>query len=437
MSKKIFFKGTVLLTAAGLCSRFMGFFYRIFLSDTIGAEGIGLYQLVIPLQQLTISMTSSGIQTSLSCLIASHSALGEEHEARDCFCIGTSLAVSLSLIASFILYTFSDFFAIQILKEPSSAALIRLLSFSFPFSAVHSCANSLYIGRKQTVFPAGTQLLEQTTRILSSVILYYICCLKGMSITASIAIAGAFFSELTAAFVSLLFLNFDFRLHSYSFFNLKAPLKNLIEITTAAIPLTLNRILLSILAGIEVILIPQRLRMYGLNASDSLRLYGIFTGMALPCILLPSTITNSAAVMLTPSVAEMQALGYQKRIHYIVYRTCCACILLGTLCTGAFYLFGPFVGSLLFHNAKAGTYIRTLSFICPFLYTNIALTSILNGLGQTKRTFYHSLFGNCIRIFFVVSAIPVIGIRGYLYGLLLSEIIISIMHIYALYRIYH
>ena len=72
MSKERFFKGTFLLTSAGLISRIMGFFYRIFLSHTIGAEGIGLYQLVVPLQHLVLAMTTFGIQTALSRLISSH-----------------------------------------------------------------------------------------------------------------------------------------------------------------------------------------------------------------------------------------------------------------------------------------------------------------------------------------------------------------------------
>ena len=71
MSKERFFKGTFLLTSAGLISRIMGFFYRIFLSHTIGAEGIGLYQLVVPLQHLVLAMTTFGIQTALSRLISS------------------------------------------------------------------------------------------------------------------------------------------------------------------------------------------------------------------------------------------------------------------------------------------------------------------------------------------------------------------------------
>lgn len=93
-----------------------------------------------------------------------------------------------------------------------------------------------------------------------------------------------------------------------------------------------------------------------------------------------------------------------------------------------------FAGTILFHNTDAGLYIRTLSFICPFLYTNIALTSILNGLGKTGTTLVHSVLGILLRISFVIFAIPVLGIRGYLYGLLLSEILLSLLHIYALYH---
>ena len=117
MSKERFFKGTFLLTSAGLISRIMGFFYRIFLSHTIGAEGIGLYQLVVPLQHLVLAMTTFGIQTALSRLISSHTALGEKKEAQDCFRIGTFLALFLSGIAAWSIFTFSDFFAVQILKE--------------------------------------------------------------------------------------------------------------------------------------------------------------------------------------------------------------------------------------------------------------------------------------------------------------------------------
>ena len=43
-----FIKGTLLLTCAGLLCRFSGFFYKIFLAHALGAEGIGIYQLIFP-----------------------------------------------------------------------------------------------------------------------------------------------------------------------------------------------------------------------------------------------------------------------------------------------------------------------------------------------------------------------------------------------------
>ena len=59
MSRKLFIKGTLLLTVTGLLSRLIGFFYRIFLSHTIGAHGLGIFQLVLPLQMLVMSVCAS------------------------------------------------------------------------------------------------------------------------------------------------------------------------------------------------------------------------------------------------------------------------------------------------------------------------------------------------------------------------------------------
>ena len=98
----------------------------------------------------------------------------------------------------------------------------------------------------------------------------------------------------------------------------------------------------------------------------------------------PSTVTSSASVILMPSVAEMQALGHRRKIRYIT-RTPVLPVSFSDLMHHRFYFGGNFAGTILFHNTDAGLYIRTLSFICPFLYTNIALTSILNGLGKPEQ----------------------------------------------------
>ena len=96
MSKKIFLKGTMILACTGLISRIAGFFYRIFLSHAIGAEGLGLYQLVLPLQGLMAALSYTGIQSALSRLIASRLALQEKKEARFSLVTGTLMAVFFS-----------------------------------------------------------------------------------------------------------------------------------------------------------------------------------------------------------------------------------------------------------------------------------------------------------------------------------------------------
>ncbi len=88
MSKKLFIRGTLLLTFTGLLSRLIGFFYRIFLSHTIGAHGLGIFQLVLPLQLLILSVCASGIQTAISRLTASEITLGHSRRDRELFSDG-------------------------------------------------------------------------------------------------------------------------------------------------------------------------------------------------------------------------------------------------------------------------------------------------------------------------------------------------------------
>ena len=434
MSKQRFLRGTFILTCTGLASRVIGFFYRIFLSHTIGAEGLGLYQLIVPLQGIVLAVTAAGVQTALSRLIASRMALGRDREGQELLFVGTFFAVFLSVLAGMGIYLRADFFAAEILKEARTAGLLRILAFSFPLCALHTCINSYYFAGKRTGIPSGLQLLEQAVRVGASYLIYLVILSENRPVTAMIAMGGALAGELAAALTGVLVIGTQFRRQDFRLLHLEHPAKHLSEILQTSVPLTLNRVLLTLLAGIEVVLIPQRLRLSGLNSSDALAVYGVFTGMALPMILFPSTVTGSASVMLMPSIAEMQALGRQSRIRQVTGQACTACMVLGSVCALGFFLLGPWIGKLLFHSPTAGIYIRTMAFICPFLYLNTALVSILNGLGRTTRCLIHSVSGTLLRISFVLFAIPVMGIRGYLYGLLFSEILLSGLHLFALYR---
>ena len=432
MSKKVFLKGTLILACTGLVSRIAGFFYRIFLSHAIGAEGLGLYQLILPLQGLMAALSYTGIQSALSRLIASRLALQEKKEAYFSLVTGIFAAVFFSAVTGFLLFRHADFFASTILKAPGTSDFLRLTAASIPLCAIHSCIDSYYYARKKASVPAAVQLSEQAVRIGATYILYLIFLFEGRPVTAMIAAGGSLAGEAAASLISLLMVSFHFGNHPVKEKTSVKIFPLIKDLFTLSFPISLNRILLTLLGSIEAVLIPQMLIRCGMTSSEALKIYGIFTGMALPLLLFPSTLTTSAAVMLMPSVARMDALGDQKQILHVTDQTFFLCMFLGFLCGSGFFLFGPFLGTLLFHSKTAGTYIRYLSFICPFLYTNTMLASILQGLGRPGRCLIHSAAGILIRIFSVVFMIPAIGIRGYFYGIFLGELLLSLLHVKAL-----
>ena len=86
---------------------------------------------------------------------------------------------------------------------------------------------------------------------------------------------------------------------------------------------------------------------------------------------------------------------------------------------------------ILYNSSLAGSFIITLSFICPFMYVASTLNSILNGLGRTASTFLFSMISLGVRLLFVFWLIPVLGIQGYLYGLLASQLLQTLLCVFA------
>jgi stage V sporulation protein B len=191
---------------------------------------------------------------------------------------------------------------------------------------------------------------------------------------------------------------------------------------------------LNLLASAEAILIPSRLQMSGLSNAEALAVYGVLTGMAMPFILFPSTISNSMAVLLLPGVAQAQAEGKQSSITSSITLSLRYSLYMGILCIGIFTLFGNALGSGVFHDAQAGQFIRILAWLCPFLYLATTLGSILNGLGHTRTTFLQNTTALTFRLVFVLFGIPRYGIHAYLVGMLASELLLATLHLITLYR---
>lgn len=445
--------GTLLLTAAGFLSRFLGFFYRIFLSRTIGAEGLGIYQMIFPIHGIAFALCAGPIQTSISRLAAA-----DPQKGKALFRTGLSISMILSLILMTLIRAFPSFLASSVLLEPRCALLLPVMALSIPFSAIHACICGYYYGLKKTAVPALSQLAEQCIRIGSVFLMAHICTVNQIPISVSLAVWGLLIGEAASAIFS--FLAYTLSLgHPYradvfpparSFRQPQTDMKTrgngccrpyeerrftlVRSLLSMALPLMGNRLILSCLQSLESIFVPNRLIQSGLTSFQALSLYGTLTGMALPFILFPSAITNSLAVILLPTVSEAQAAGNQAKIARTISMALRYSLYMGIFCIGLFTVFGPALGHTVYHSRQAGYFIRTLSWLCPFLYLSTTMGSILNGLGKTGTVFLHHAVSMLVTLAIVLFAIPKFGMPAYLFALLVSELLLALLHIRALSR---
>lgn len=425
--------GTLFLTAAGFLSRIMGFFYRIFLSRTIGAEGLGIYQMIFPIYGICFSLCAGSIQTAISRFVAAK----PQYAKRTLF-TGFTISFSMSLLLAALITENSAWIAVHILNEPRCAELLPVMALSIPCTSIHACISGYYYGREKVQIPAAAQLVEQSIRIFAVFLVADVCRSEGRAITVMIAVFGLLIGEAASALFSLLCISLTKRepqeenlkqsSFSFSFFLHTSVL----PLLSLALPLMANRLIMNLLQSAEAILIPNRLLEYGLTHTQAVSLYGVLTGMAMPFIMFPSAIINSLAVILLPTVAKHQSSGDQKTILKSVSVSFRCSLYMGILCIGIFTVFGEALGTAVFQNEDAGSFITILAWLCPFLYLATTMGSILNGLGNTSVTFLHNVLSLLLRLGFVFFGIPYLGIHALLWGMLASEIFLTFLHFFSL-----
>lgn len=445
--------GTIILTVTGFISRIIGFFYRIYLSRLFGEEGMGIYQLLNPVLALSFSLSAAAYQTAISKLVAERTAKGQGKVFHPML-VGLSISLPLSLLCNAVIFVMADFIGVRLLLEPRTVSMLRILSFSIPFSAVHSCINGYFYGIKKAGLPAAAQLIEQLARVGCVYAISVYAFHKGSIPTINVAVVGLVAGEFISMLVTIVAI---YHAYAKEYIAAKAPNSSGYSLDFSrlscqkerlhasllpfyggilhmALPLTANRIVLNFLLSVESVSIPAKLKLFGYDTATALSVYGVLTGMAMPLIFFPNAVTNSIAVLLLPLISESYALGDIKAVKAATLRTVKYCFILGFTCMCIFGFLGDFAGRFLFDSALAGHFITTLSFICPFIYLDTTLSSILQGLGMAGHIFVMNVICLLIRLAFIFAAVPKVGITGYLWGLLASQMALCVLYLLCLYR---
>lgn len=429
-------KGTLILSCASILSRIIGFIYRIYLADILGEQLLGTYQLIFPIYVLCFTIYGAGMQSAISQVVATlmgknntHSkdeglneSVPKDRTPRTILLAGTILSFILALFLSIFINFNSKWLACNILMVPDCDIYLKLLTYLFPFCSISACICGYQYGLENAKPPAIAGIIEQITRIL------FVFIIQGFFSDKEICCQIAVYGLTVGEFFGFLYNMSTIKNKTFNKRKNKISLKESFKLLLPVfISLTSIKLTISLLHSVESIFIPASLVKYGYTMNEALSVYGIYSGMAMPFIMFPATITMAISTMLLPAVSKAHSSGNKKQIKKLIRRTSYFCLVTGMAATVFFLLFGNICASLFFHNELAGRYLTVMSFLCPFLYLNMTYSSILNGLGKPHMTFVITVVCTLIKILSLIFFVPKYGMIAYIAASLVAEALLCVM----------
>ncbi|WP_075859010.1 stage V sporulation protein B [Carboxydothermus pertinax] len=417
--------GTLVMSFVSFLNRILGFIYQILIVRLLGAEGIGYYNMAYPVFVFLLVVATLGIPLALSQTIAQE---GSKNRAES----KTLLFFSIIFLLFFSIAVLGVFFFIlpffRNLLFPSEYSFYAFLWLvpSIPVIAASSALRGYFIGLLRWNVPALAQNIEQIVRITVSLALtsaFIKISLKEALCGPSL---GVLAGEAVGLLVGLLFLDKKFT------FPLRFPVVYLKKIFSLAIPVTLTRIMATLLSALDALLIPKVLVLSGLSFREATATYGLFSGVAMTLLLTPAVITNTLSTTLVPSIAE--ALGQdnfsliRKRSFYAFKLS----LMAGFPVTALLLLYATPLTSFLFKYPEAGKLLTILALSGPFLYWYQTVTGIFQGLSKPQIPFYIMLVASLVKILVLYFLTIHLGIIGTCLAFGLYHLLLFMLSFFAL-----
>lgn len=419
MKKRVFLLNTLLLTGASLLARSLSLGFRVFVSNKIGAEGIGLYQLICTVFFFAVTFSTAGISLSVTRLVTDALARGHSSYLRNILKKSLFLSLSLSLSAAAVLFFCSEQIALFFLHDVRAACPLRILAPGLPFMAVSSCFRGYFIAVRKVMGSVSEQLFEQVVSILVTLLLMDRFVPFGVEYACRAVVIGNTVSELCSCAFSFLLYLYQRRKERCSPQNQRGSMRKIIGIT---LPVTVSSCLRSGLSTLENILIPQGLRKSGISQERSLAGYGMLSGMVMPILFFPSAFLSAFTTLIVPELSEANAIHHKKNISYIVGRVLQLTSLFSILVMGIFFFFPGELSLAVYHSAEAGIYLRMLALLVPLMYLDSVVDGMLKGLGQQLYSMGYNIMDSFLRVIAIYFLIPSMGIHGCIVVFYASEI---------------
>lgn len=381
MKKNGLFRGALLIAAGNFLSKLIGAFYRIPLTNLLGGEGMGLYQMIFPVYCILLDFSSVGVPAALSKLIAERRAAGREEEGVRLLQAAFRLLLLLGATGSVVLFCFSDVLA-NAQGNALAASSYRALAPSVFFVSLISCYRGYFQGKSRMLPTASSQVAEQLVK-LGAGLLFVRLRLPDLPSAAAGAAFAVTVSEAAAALYLALLYGLEQRKAGKIAFDRSRFSADVGAVLSLSLPIAFAGILLPLSQTADSFLILNLMRSYTDRATA---LYGLYTGSVLSVVNLPVAICYGVAVAAVPYISGGKAGETKKNARAAILLTLLLSVPAALI---AFFAADPIIG-LLFSRlgeadrALAGGLLRAMALSVVTLSLLQTTNSALIGAGRVR-----------------------------------------------------
>ncbi len=444
---KSYIRGATLLASGMLIAKIIGAIYRIPLTNIIGAEGIGIYQMIFPVYALLITITSSGIPTTLSRVIAEKNVTADKQSINALFKKAVFLFLGVSVISTLLLICI----AIPLSELQGNEYVARgyiLIAPTIIISTIVATFRGYFQGYMNMRPSAIVQIVSQTIKLIAGLILASLLIDKGIEYAVWGAISAVFISELAALIVIIaIYLNkkkyykdIPDLIGSDTIFSTDDR-QNLKDMISIIIPITLGGIMLPFVQFSDSIMVVNLLARKGFDIVTSTSLYGILSGPVGSLINMPVVLTLAFAITAVPLVSSSRVdrdiIAIKSKAEQSVKLT----FAIGVPCAiGIFFLSENIMRSL--YPTFTETELALSSTLMQISSINIILlslmqiyTALLQAVDKAYKPFLHMLIGAIVKIVLTIILVLKMGVMGVIFANMTGYIIVALLNIYSFNQI--
>ena len=434
MQKRLFLKNGAIMAGSALIIRSLGMMFRVYLADSIGSEGLGIYQLILTAYAFFAMICTSGLTITVTRLAGDYIAEGRPEKAgyvtEKCLIFSLILSSALGLA----LFLSADKIGTDFLHDERTVLSLRVLAPSLPFMAFSAVLRGYFSAKRKMLRTAGEQLLEQTVEIAVCVSIFtffspktieYACCSVSLGTTCA----------------EILSFVYSFILYAFDKKRLNRKSVKVERLFACALPIALPCMassgLRSGLSAIENILIPSGLIKYGADSSTALSEYGIISGMAMTVIVFPSVFILPFASLIIPEMSQASILHHNNGIKHMAERMFSATLKYSLPIMFIFIFFADGIGRAVYNSEKAGFYIAALAPVVPLMYLDSSVDGMLKGLNEQTSYLICNVIDSIIRVILTYLLLPVLGAMGVVIVIIFSELLNTSLSLIRLMQVTH